>query len=285
MTRENLELLLPGPEARTDRWRWGTVTQAAPLRVRLDGDDVALDLTPDALTAGLTAGDRAYCHLNGRRVVAVGLALPASGIDASKVTSGRLSGARLPVTTGLASDVDLDAVLEPGVWHQATSANATAALHYPIGLAGLLEVQARGSGTAMVWQRYTPYHPTSAGGQRCYERRHYNGTWGPWWEYVPRGAAGAPWAMAAGSVSLSLSAQAVNFVAVTFPAGRFTATPMITVSQASLPASSGLLIAKYTGASTSGFTLYAYNGPGTTVTTSATFSWLAVQMTESAGAG
>lgn len=248
--------------------RWATVTQASPLRVRFDGETTAPDVTPDALTAGLAVGDRVLCYHKGTRVIVFGRTL-----------------ARLPVTAGLASDVDLDAVLEPGVWHQATSANATAALHYPIGLAGLLEVQARGSGTAMVWQRYTPYHPTSAGGQRCYERRHYNGTWGAWREYVPRGAAGAPWAMAAGSVPLSLSAQIANSVAVTFPTDRFTATPLITVAQASLPASSGLLIAKYIDASTSGFTLYAYNGPGTAVTTSATFTWIAVQMTESGGAG
>lgn len=74
MTRNHLELLLPGPEGNTDRWRWGTVTQAAPLRLRLDGDDVALDLTPDDLTGGAAVGRRVRVLITGRRVEVHGVA-------------------------------------------------------------------------------------------------------------------------------------------------------------------------------------------------------------------
>jgi hypothetical protein len=68
----DLNELLPGPEPVRDSWRWATVTQASPLRVRLDGDADPLDLTPDTLTTDLLVADRVYCHLAGGRVVVFG---------------------------------------------------------------------------------------------------------------------------------------------------------------------------------------------------------------------
>jgi len=52
-----------------DRWRWATVTQASPLRVRLDGDDAALLVTPDTIGAAPVVGQRVWCQIVGRRVV------------------------------------------------------------------------------------------------------------------------------------------------------------------------------------------------------------------------
>jgi hypothetical protein len=72
---------------------------------------------------------------------------------------------------------------------------------------------------------------------------------------------------------------------VAFPAGRFTQTPVITLAQSGLPGGSGTLIPKYTGASATGFTCYAYTGNGATTTATVTIVILAVQMTSGSGTG
>lgn len=53
-------------------FRWGTVTQAAPLRVRLDGDTAALPFAPATLVAGLVVGDRVRCEHSAGRVIVHG---------------------------------------------------------------------------------------------------------------------------------------------------------------------------------------------------------------------
>jgi hypothetical protein len=64
-------------------YRWATVTSTDPLLIRLDGDTVPLPVTPDSLLdiTRLTAGDRVWVQLVGRRLVVLGkaggLALPA----------------------------------------------------------------------------------------------------------------------------------------------------------------------------------------------------------------
>lgn len=266
----------------SDRWVWGTVTDDDPLRVRLDGDTAPLDLTPDAMAGPLAIGDRVYCHMAGRRIVAFGLALPASGIDAAAVTSGRFVNDRLPATTAIPAGVDLDTFLTPGVWGQHTSANATFALHYPVELAGLLEVQARGSGAAMVWQRYSPY-VTSASGRRFFQRRHYNGSWSDWDEYVPRGQAGSPFAVAAGSVTVSMSSSVSGTATVTFPASRFSVAPIVQLTKQSAAGPATLLVPMVTAVSSSGCTVGLY-GPSA-VTVDVPVHWTATQMTSSAAAG
>lgn len=64
-------ILLGGPKEKPSSWSWATVTQASPLRVRLDGDAAALLVTPEVLQAGLTftVGQRVWVQLNNRRVV------------------------------------------------------------------------------------------------------------------------------------------------------------------------------------------------------------------------
>lgn len=55
---------------------WATVTQVAPLRIRLDGDAAALLLTPDTLVdpAALAVSSRVRVELADRRVIVHGLA-------------------------------------------------------------------------------------------------------------------------------------------------------------------------------------------------------------------
>ena len=66
---KNMELLLPRGVVNPDRWTWATVTQAAPLRIRIDGDTAPLDLTPELLFRGATVGQRVWVQFNGRRAI------------------------------------------------------------------------------------------------------------------------------------------------------------------------------------------------------------------------
>ncbi|MGV3564220.1 MAG: hypothetical protein ACO1ON_13160 [Nocardioides sp.] len=69
---EALELLLPSAPPPPDPWQWATVTQASPLRVRLDGEPNPLPVTPESLVQGLVVGQRVWCQIRGRRVVVHG---------------------------------------------------------------------------------------------------------------------------------------------------------------------------------------------------------------------
>ena len=78
-----------------------------------------------------------------------------------------------PITT-LGDGVDLDNITATGVYHQQFSSNASLALNYPAGHAGLLEVHTPPVG-AMSYQRYTVF-----GGRGIYYRGRYMGKWSPW---------------------------------------------------------------------------------------------------------
>lgn len=52
------------------RPRFATVTQASPLRIRLDGETSALDITPEATVTGLVVDDRVVAQtVDGRPTV------------------------------------------------------------------------------------------------------------------------------------------------------------------------------------------------------------------------
>lgn len=74
MKASDLDILIPkpAPEALL-KPRWGVVTQASPLRVKLDGDDTHLPVTPASLVADLTVDDRVWTILNGRQLVVLGV--------------------------------------------------------------------------------------------------------------------------------------------------------------------------------------------------------------------
>lgn len=67
----NLDLLIPRSEKPTERWTWATVTQASPLRIRLDGESAALSITPENLAGALVAGERVWVQVSGRRTLVV----------------------------------------------------------------------------------------------------------------------------------------------------------------------------------------------------------------------
>jgi hypothetical protein len=70
----------PLQQSHENTYRWATVTQASPLRIRLDGDTSALPVTPSSLVASLSVNDRVWVQLFGRRLIVLG---KASGGSAS----------------------------------------------------------------------------------------------------------------------------------------------------------------------------------------------------------
>lgn len=94
-----------------------------------------------------------------------------------------------------------------------------------------------------------------------------------------------PYAMAAGSVTVSLSGTSNGNTSVTFPASRFTATPMVSSNMSSAAGGTQKFVPRLISVSTSGATMYIYTGDSTTATASVNVNWIAVQITSSAGAG
>ena len=57
----------------TDTWTWATVTQATPLRIKVDGDTSALDATTDNLVGSLAVLDRVRVHLHSDGIIVTGI--------------------------------------------------------------------------------------------------------------------------------------------------------------------------------------------------------------------
>lgn len=96
----NLDLLIPQQAAKPDSWLWATITRSTPLRIRLDGDDVSLDLTPEYLFPGEPPlGARVWVQVNGRRVIVHG---PTRGVDYGPEISAAEARAMLHAETEIA---------------------------------------------------------------------------------------------------------------------------------------------------------------------------------------
>jgi hypothetical protein len=82
MTNRNLGLLVPPENPDHDVHIWATVTQASPLRIKLDGETTALPFTPLKTIAAPALNDRVLVVLmanasptsRSRRVVIIGKA-------------------------------------------------------------------------------------------------------------------------------------------------------------------------------------------------------------------
>lgn len=74
MKASDFDILIPEPQLETFlNTRWGAVTQESPLRVKLDGDSHALEVTPATLVPYLDVGDRVLTLLSGRQAIIVGV--------------------------------------------------------------------------------------------------------------------------------------------------------------------------------------------------------------------
>lgn len=83
---------------------------------------------------------------------------------------------------GILAGANLDTYVTTGVFHNGSNANALPELNYPIAYAGLLEVHH--IGTTFIYQRYTTYGSTGAGGRTMFSRAKYSSNpWTAWREY------------------------------------------------------------------------------------------------------
>lgn len=97
---------------------------------------------------------------------------------------------------------------------------------------------------------------------------------------------GIPFAMAAGSVSVTATASNAGQVAVTLPAGRFTQAPIITCTIANTTAGvTQGYVARASGITATGFTAFVIRTDGASQTATMAVHWHAVQMTPTSATG
>lgn len=80
MTHRNLPLLVQHPPLDPNQTTWATVTQAAPVRIKIDGETTALPFAPESIVTNLLVGDRVLILLasnsdpvtRARRVIILG---------------------------------------------------------------------------------------------------------------------------------------------------------------------------------------------------------------------
>lgn len=254
-----LDFLLPQPAPQGPSYVFGTVTSVDPIEVKLDGDESARPVT--TTMAMVRVDDRVWVTFAGKSTIIAGI------VDARNVRETVLSNA-------IYAHVDGHATAEPSwrlfrdfggtvIGSRLYIVNSTTEPRVALGVYV--------DGTSMAQIRVNPSGEvkivTSASS--------------------PAGAATRPlpFATAGGRVNVSLTAASSGSAAVSFPASRFTEAPLVFLTQSNLPASSNKLVPKATSVSTSGFSAYAYTGDGTSVSVTAQFDWVAIQMTEAAAAG
>jgi hypothetical protein len=168
----NLEFLIPQPAQPTDVFRFGVVTGTNPLRVQLDGDAAATNVTP-IVTCPVGDLDRVLVQIHNRQLIIV----------------GRVS-VYTPVIE-LGNTENLNNLTDSRTYHQAQNAEASTSRNYPEATAGLLEVfnvTHVTSGNPYIYQRYTTYNNSEV-----WTRSYYwaNG-WYPWKRTIG-GSKTVPW--------------------------------------------------------------------------------------------
>lgn len=178
---------------------------------------------------------------------------------------------------------NLDTVVTPGIYEQATVANGTLANNYPIdSTAGMLEVIA---GTAHVVQRFSRRVGVTDG--ITYTRAKYStDPWTSWRKVARQGADGSPFAMAAGRTECGTNGSFVapvywsNVVTVTLPAGRFSQAPHVVVNTEMVSSVEWASVA-----ATPTTTSFSIRSMRINSYPTRDISWLAIQMTESSASG
>ena len=90
-------------------WTWATVTQASPLRIKVDGDTTPLDATTDNLVGSLAVDDRVRVHLHADGIIVTGLQGGVVGTtEATSATANTLAlrdgDGQLKAADGVAAD-------------------------------------------------------------------------------------------------------------------------------------------------------------------------------------
>jgi len=225
--------------AADETWTWATVASTDPLRVRLDGDDAPLLITPENLAGGLREGDRVWTQRYGRRLIlhraptsrTAVLGMPGQTTESYYRLSRSVSG----------QDYWFD-------FQAGASREANLMVRHPE--EGDMVVFRVGSNGQLRMSTYAPSGTTAA-------------------------TRPLPFAFAVGEVSMELLANgATDSVAVTYPSNRFTKVPLVFVnSQGTVPRRTF----GASGNSTSGFTLRTANYSGGN-SGAQTVHWLAVQL-------
>jgi len=94
-----------------------------------------------------------------------------------------------------------------------------------------------------------------------------------------------PYAVQAGTVSVTLSSSSTGNTTVNFTAGRFTQAPLVFTTVNGIPSGSSKVVARAASASTASFVCYLYTGDTTTTSSTVGVNWLAVQITAGAASG
>lgn len=127
-------------------------------------------LTYDSVTITIAQGTPLLAFR--RKKVGINKREPASALDVDGVIM--MNGYNvLGFIEALGSTEDFNDLTAPGIYTQATTANASTSRHYPAAVAGFLEVIVNPSG--YILQRYTAYNCSG-----MYIRYRYNGTWYAW---------------------------------------------------------------------------------------------------------
>lgn len=92
-----------------------------------------------------------------------------------------------------------------------------------------------------------------------------------------------PFAVAAGTVDVTLTASTSGTASVTFPAGRFSQAPIVQLTKVDADAGAQLTVPMVTANSSTGMTVALYATATQTVTV--TVHWVAVQMNTASSAG
>ena len=109
----------------TDTWTWATVTQASPLRIKVDGDTTPLDATTGDLVGSLAVDDRVRVHLHSDGIIVTGLqggGTPEATSATANTLALRNGSGQLKAADGVAAD-DVATVGQLGVWQDYTPAN------------------------------------------------------------------------------------------------------------------------------------------------------------------
>jgi len=118
----------------TDTWTWATVTQASPLRIKVDGDTTALDATTGDLVGSLAVDDRVRVHLHSDGIIVTGL--QGGVVDTTEATAATANTLALRDGSGqlkAADGVAADDVATVGQMSGIQSSDAT----YPVAATGI----------------------------------------------------------------------------------------------------------------------------------------------------
>ena len=245
----------------TDTWTWATVTQASPLRIKVDGDTSELDATTDDLVGSLAVDDRVRVHLHSDGIIVTGIQGGAG--------DGQLPE-RLRVLAKDISGLNLNDYMETGWYRGKNVINAPSTNWY------YFEVIQHSPD--WVYQRATGYGPVSSHTDKSWQRWKSNGTWTAW-EQINN----VPFAEQVGTITISGNGTTASDATLTFQAGLFSVAPIVICGNADH--STIALVGSALSITATSCSIRLYRADGGVYSSSYTIPWRAAQMASGAAAG